>query len=339
MWQSGDRVLAKRPSGPHLYPGTVHSQDGPTLHVCFDDGEEARLPATQAARLRVESGDRIEVRLDRTRSYVPAVVRRCDGDRVRIQFDEDAEQEWTSLAQLRIDPAAWKSGPHSPAREWVIGDRVLSQWSGDGLWYPGTIQGVGAEGVLVCYDDDDTEWRALDEVVSLGELRAGARVLCRWEGGAGFYPGRLSRRDGEQIEVHYDDGVTETTTISLVRVQRRVGVTAVIFHPGQRVLAGWSDGRYHPATFERVEGDDLRVRYDEGSNGRVGAENVLPLDLRVGDRIHCRWQGGATHYPGRITRICGDEIDIDYDDGDREKTTVSLVCLTPLDLKANQARR
>ncbi|MCI0456571.1 MAG: hypothetical protein L0Z62_06280 [Gemmataceae bacterium] len=340
MFKPGDRVLAGRPVGPHLYPGTVHRQDGPALHILFDDGEEGGVLAAQTQGLQIGPGDRIEVRLPATRSYVPAVVRRCEGDRLCIQFDEDGEQEWTSLGLIRIDPAVWKSGPRMGARTWVVGDRILSQWSGDGLWYPGTVQGVEPERLFVSYDDGDKEWRVLADVVSLDELREGARVFCRWQGGAGFYPGRVTSREGDRIEVHYDDGARETTTVSLVRVRRRpAGASAAPCRAGQRVLAGWDDGRYYPAVIERVEGDSLQVRYDDGGHGRVGAEDVVLLDLRVGDRLWCKWKGGDALYPGQIARIRGEEIYVHYDDGDKETTTVSLACLTALDLRANQARR
>ena len=40
--------------------------------------------------------------------------------------------------------------------------------------------------------------------------------------------------------------------------------------------------------------------------------------MRQGDRVRCRWKGGATEYTGKVAEVRGDRLFIQYDDGDQE---------------------
>ncbi len=338
MFNTGDRVLANRPSGPHLYPGTVHSQEGYALQVFFDDGEEARVPAAQVHPLQVQPGDRIEARLPATRHYTPAVVGRCEGERLSIQLD-DGTQEWTSLGMIRIDPGVWKSGGGGGGLHgWTVGDRVLAYWRGDGYWYAGTVQGIDGDNLHVYYDDGDKEWCSPDRVAPLAELRAGSRVLGRYQDGIDYYPGQIASREGEYVTILYDDGDRENTSLSMVRVRRGEGRHS--WQSGQRILAQSQDDDYlYPGTIVKVEEDTLYVQYDDGDQAQVSPERAMPLAiLQAGARIECRWQGGE-FYSGRIARREGDEIFVQYDDGDRERAPIGMARVWPEQLRPARGER
>src|SRR5262245_18012688 len=128
MWKNGDRVLANRPPDPHLYPGAVYPKDAGTLHVFFDDGEEAQLPVAQLRPPRIDAGTPVQVRLPGTRDYHPAVATRLEGDRLSVEL-ADGTQEWTSLGMVRIDPSTPRAGARRAGHGWIVGDRVVSQWT------------------------------------------------------------------------------------------------------------------------------------------------------------------------------------------------------------------
>lgn len=44
--------------------------------------------------------------------------------------------------------------------------------------------------------------------------------------------------------------------------------------------------------------------------------------LAVGSRVECDWKGGGKYYPGTVAKMSGKSVDINYDDGDKETTTV-----------------
>jgi hypothetical protein len=67
--------------------------------------------------------------------------------------------------------------------------------------------------------DGDHEWTTADQVTTI-DLTAGSRVFARFQRGPAFFPGMIVRRDGERISIEYDDGKTEDTTISFVRIRR-----------------------------------------------------------------------------------------------------------------------
>lgn len=48
-------------------------------------------------------------------------------------------------------------------------------------------------------------------------------------------------------------------------------------------------------------------------------------DITVGDKISCNWQGRGTYYDGTVTHREGDNISVQYDDGDFEETTIQCV--------------
>jgi hypothetical protein len=43
---------------------------------------------------------------------------------------------------------------------------------------------------------------------------------------------------------------------------------------------------------------------------------IRRFEIKQGLTVECRWKGGAQHFPGKISKIEGDRIFIDYSDGD-----------------------
>lgn len=99
------------------------------------------------------------------------------------------------------------------------GQRFLVHWSGDQYSYPATIVEVRGERYSVRFDDGDQEWTTRDRIFP-DDLRAGSRVFANWQGRGVYYPGQITRRNGNAIHISYDDGDQEDTTIGAVRVIR-----------------------------------------------------------------------------------------------------------------------
>ena len=98
----------------------------------------------------------------------------------------------------------------------AAGDRILAVWPADGLWYPARVERVAGADVHIAYDDGDVG------VVRAGQFgpvhwRRGTAVQCNWKNRGKYYGGVVASRDGERIEVAYDDGTRETITISRCR--------------------------------------------------------------------------------------------------------------------------
>ncbi len=91
---------------------------------------------------------------------------------------------------------------------------------------------------------------------------------------------------------------------------------------GDRVLGRWSDGYYYPATVVSIKGVSAELDYDDGDNAVVPAAQVKSITWKVGTKLECNFQNAGRYYPGTITQKNGDSIHIDYDDGDKEDTTI-----------------
>jgi hypothetical protein len=66
---------------------------------------------------------------------------------------------------------------------------------------------------------------------------------------------------------------------------------------GNRVLANWThDSYWYPATVQNIEGERIYIRFDDGDKEWTTFDHLMKIDIEVGDRVQCRWKGGAYYY-------------------------------------------
>ena len=92
------------------------------------------------------------------------------------------------------------------------GDWVLAQWKGARYWFPGVVDGMRGDMIRVRFDDGTVDTRPSHQVKRYN-WDVGSRVECQWNSGTQWYPGRIANvaRDGETLEIRYDDGDAERT--------------------------------------------------------------------------------------------------------------------------------
>ena len=102
---------------------------------------------------------------------------------------------------------------------------------------------------------------------------------------------------------------------------------------GEQVMAEWPENRcwYHGVISE-VRGAAYRVQFSDGDTALLPDNKVVRDRIRRGHRVQGRWQRGQKTYPGRINDRQGNDIQIFYDDGDREWTTMAYICVRRNDL-------
>ncbi len=211
-----------------------------------------------------------------------------------------------------------------PSREWVKGDRVLAMWSADSHYYPATIVSTSAKMVTVSFDDGDQATVPKVKVTQI-DIDVGTRVYARWRAGAYYSPAVVERKDDERILIRYENGRLENTTISVVRVLKEIP-----WKVGDRILANWApEPFFYPATVEGIEADLVSVRFDDGDQAKVPVARVLALDIRQGDIIFARRDDGPSYFPGQVTEKIRDDIQIEYEDGARQWTTLSKIRVLP----------
>jgi hypothetical protein len=47
-------------------------------------------------------------------------------------------------------------------------------------------------------------------------------------------------------------------------------------------------------------------------------------DYKVGDPVECNWKNGGRYYPGKVAGAEGGKLFINYKDGDKEHTKLSM---------------
>jgi len=91
---------------------------------------------------------------------------------------------------------------------------------------------------------------------------------------------------------------------------------------GDWVLGQWQGGAYwFPGVVQERSGGNVTIQYDDGTSETVPLKQVRPYTWTLGTRVECRWSGGQEWYAGKIAGMSkdGTEIDVAYDDGDRER--------------------
>lgn len=96
---------------------------------------------------------------------------------------------------------------------------------------------------------------------------------------------------------------------------------------GTRVFAYWQEnGYWYPATVLNETEQGIEIRYDDdGSERTLPPGQVVDIALDVGSVVEGNWLGGGVYYEGLIGAINGENITINYADGDVEQTTLNMV--------------
>src|ERR1700676_4348711 len=115
-------------------------------------------------------------------------------------------------------------------------------------------------------------------------------------------------------------------TYTSARGQRRDDrFSLATWQAGDRVLASWLDAYFYPGRVRQVQGESCEIAFDDGDTAWVHAANVRKPDFTVGSEVFCRFHAGPMYLPGTIETQIGEKIQVKYENGDMEWTTVSMV--------------
>ena len=92
--------------------------------------------------------------------------------------------------------------------------------------------------------------------------------------------------------------------------------------PGDRVLARWEGGSlWFPGKLVQSNGEQMFIRYDDGMEETRPANDVKPLDWRVGSQIDAVWTGNGGWYAATIVEMNDDGtmLTVLYEDGIQEE--------------------
>lgn len=101
------------------------------------------------------------------------------------------------------------------AADFASGERVLGRW-GDGHWYPATVDRRVGDELELRFDDGDVARLGPVQVRAI-DWREGTRLQCNWKNQGRYFPAILTGREGEHIEIAYDDGDHESATLARCR--------------------------------------------------------------------------------------------------------------------------
>jgi len=355
-WSVGGRALAWRGDDDFYAPGFISQIEKERCEIIFTDGRVEWITIDRMAPWQFQVGSTVIGPTHPIAGDVRGVVQATLGDMLFIQID-GGPTAWIGAWFVRVprpgsasrkprdgEPMRGHSAVRGPMNEaeaaekesvplsglWAIGDRVLGRWY-DLFWYPGTILSVETDSVRVLFDDGDQ--RAIPEanlmplVVEVGDaVHARPKDVPILQ----YAAATIQRIDGETVDLkfdEFDDGREElNSSISRLRFWRcPFGVGELRFDEGDRVWAHDIDDFWYPAKITILDGDQVRVQFLDGPERMLTPERIKEFGVKVGDLVQCRYRGGPQYFPGKIDRVQGDEVEVLYDDGDRERTLVALV--------------
>jgi hypothetical protein len=82
---------------------------------------------------------------------------------------------------------------------------------------------------------------------------------------------------------------------------------------------------WYPGTIRHSDGSRFYVIFADGEDALLGAEQLRPLQLRVGDLVFARKQDNRDYQPARLTEQAEDRLLLTYTDGERAWTALGLV--------------
>jgi len=249
----------------------------------------------KASSALFSAGDRIEANYRGQGRWYSGKVGRdgtVDGT-YDIEYDDGEREVGVPEGLIRAQgvPETTKATALAPSK-FADGDKVEANYKGKGTWYSGKISRVRANGAYdIEYDDGERELgvaegliRALDIPDTSVEVAVTAAETTP------------KFADGVQIEANYKGkGTWYSGKISRVRAN---GTYDVAYDDGEREL-GMAEGL--------IRTQDIP---DTSS-----AFAVTTAQFADGDKVEGNYKGKGTWYPGRISRIRGNDLyDIAYDD-------------------------
>ncbi|HVQ10048.1 MAG TPA: agenet domain-containing protein [Allosphingosinicella sp.] len=107
-----------------------------------------------------------------------------------------------------------------------------------------------------------------------------------------------------------------------VALAMTIGAGATAQTQGDWVLGQWRGGSdWYPGVVTARTGNQVTIRYDDGTSETRPVNQVRPYNWRVGSRVVCRFTDGSW-YDATITGMAADglTISVRYADGDTQTT-------------------
>jgi hypothetical protein len=236
----------------------------------------------------------------------------------------------------KLAPWDAKQGNPSSPLQWKPGDAVWAPWEPT-FAYPGTIIESAGEKkqVLIAYSDDGRGWVYISQVQPL-KLEPGLKVQCRRSRGVFFFPATILEASGDRVCVRFDDNEDEEwTVIAALRlaIEETQAAEMVDFgrgmasfknlRPGDRVWAPWEAHVVYPGVVVRMQGKRAFVRYDDGCEGWVMREQLMPFDLPIGLHVLSKSHRENGYLPGVVQEVERDRVLIKFHHGRGEWVTTA----------------
>ncbi len=96
---------------------------------------------------------------------------------------------------------------------------------------------------------------------------------------------------------------------------------------GDRTLAMWPPEQewFYPGVVCGLDAGSLEIQFDDGGRASVPSTEIRPIQWAPGMRVYGNWKGNGTYYPAHIASVQGAALFLEYDDGDKEITSGSLL--------------
>ncbi len=215
---------------------------------------------------------------------------------------------------------------------WAVHARVLVRPESDLFWYPGTVRHADGGRYYVILANLDDGWFVTSQMKPLA-LAAGTQVAIDDALASPSQVGVVESVEGTVVQVRTGDGVQVTANLASIRVPERplplrsARAARTRWAVGDRVLARWGgDLFWYPGTIFAVRDGEYTIVFDDQDQAAVPPEDIMPLDVQVGDKVYCRpkFEVALRYFPAEVTRVAGEVIDVLYEDSEEDERNTSV---------------
>jgi hypothetical protein len=252
--------------------------------------------------IAVKVGDRVLAR-GFDGYFYPGLVGAIDGDRCEIQFDDGA------LAGVH------RANVRRP--DVVVGSQVDCRANAGPAYVPGVVAQQMGEKLRIRYEGGAEEWTTLSlvrvkrEIADVGDDPRPVSNPMTAPGmtGPGMPGLGTNPMPGPPLErVILDAGPPRDDPN---------------WRSGDRVLARWWDLFWYPGSILAIGEKGYHILFDDGDQRIVSDLHLMPLLIEDGEEIYIRPknQPQRIFMPATATRVKGEIIDVDFEDGGSETNT------------------
>lgn len=221
------------------YQATIDSVCESGFNVTYYDGTKKCLAKSDLIKDKIPSassltvGTKVIAQWTGT-AYYDAEIIKITGQNYTVRYYDNVEKDLLAN-QMRLDPrpiggamvpVETEINTTSTANTFVIGDKILAEWTTNTTLYSANITATCDSGFNVKYYDSYEKCLKTNQIMkdipsATSSYQVSSKVVAQYGSANVYYPAIVTAISGNNISIKYYDGVTSNLSASQMRLDTR----------------------------------------------------------------------------------------------------------------------